>query len=51
MQGVIDAIKAIELGELFEGLGGLFQKKSFLQELEEVFASIGDVLGLIKGLF
>lgn len=51
MQGAIDAIKALSLGELFAGFAGLFEQKSFLEELTEVFASISEVVGMLGGLF
>lgn len=50
MQDVIKAIKGLELGELFEGFKGLFEQKSFLEELTEVFASINKIFGMLGGI-
>ena len=53
MDSILELVKNISLGEIFDGIGGLFEQTSFLDSLTDIIGKISyafDSLGSISDL-
>lgn len=53
MDSILELVKNISLGEIFDGIGGLFEQPSFLDSLTDIIGKISyafDSLGSISDL-
>lgn len=53
MDSILELVKNISLGEIFDGIGGLFEQPSFLESLTDIvgkISSVFDSLGSITDL-